>query len=355
MNQPDIRRIDRTEALSLYREAPLTELGRRAFEIKRARYGNRITYVQNQHVNPTNLCVYSCTFCDFSAKPRDTHAYSLSEEDILKGLARLAISEAHIVGGLWPKWGFERSLDLVRKIRSVRPDIYIKAFTAVEVAYFARMERTDIASVLRRMIDAGVDLMAGGGAEVLSDRIHLELYRDKIGPREWLGIHEAAHRMGLPSNATLLFGHIETDEEIVDHLLQLRRLQDIAPGFQSFVPLAYQPGKAGLRQRMVSAPRCLRVVALSRLILDNFSHIKAYWPTLQEETATTALNFGADDLDGTLGRERIMQLAGSNSPAMQTADLLERMIRHAGQEPAERDGTFEIIRSEPVVAGASGV
>lgn len=348
MNLPDIRRIDRAEGLSLLREAPLTELGWRAFAVKQARYGNRITFVQNQHVNPTNLCVYSCTFCDFSAKLGDTHAYSLSEKDILKDLVRPAITEAHVVGGLWPKWGLERSLDLVRKIRSLRPDIYIKAFTAVEVAYFARLGRTDVASVLSEMIDAGVDLMPGGGAEVLSDRIHLELYREKIGPREWLGIHETAHRMGLPSNATLLFGHIETDEEVVDHLLQLRRLQDKAPGFQSFIPLAYQPGKSGLRRRMVSAPRCLKVVALSRLLLDNFPHIKAYWPTLQEETATTALNFGADDLDGTLGRERIMQLAGSSSPERQSADLLERMIRHAGQEPAERDGAFEIVGSQPV-------
>ena len=349
------KRIHRSEALSLLRDAPLTELGRRAFVVKQARYGNRITYVQNQHVNPTNLCVYSCTFCDFSAKPNDPHAYTLSEAEILNGLESPAIREAHIVGGLWPKWGLHRSLDLVRKIRDARPDIYIKAFTAVEVAYFARMERTDISSVLTQMIDAGVDLMPGGGAEVLNDRVHSKLYVDKIGPNEWLKIHGAAHLMGLPSNATLLFGHIETDEELVDHLLLLRCLQDNAPGFQSFVPLAYQPGKSGLRQRMVSAPRCLRVVALSRLVLDNIPHIKAYWPTLQEETATTALNFGADDLDGTLGRERIMQLAGSDSPEQQTCNLLERMIHNAGQEPAERNGTFQIVRSQPVAAAASGV
>lgn len=355
MNLANSKRIYRTEALSLLRETPLIELGRRAFAVKQARYGNRVTYVQNQHVNPTNLCVFSCTFCDFGAKPGDPHAYSLSEDDILQDLECPMIKEAHIVGGLWPKWGLQRSLGLIRRIRIARPDMYIKAFTAVEVAYFARMERTDISSVLAQMIDAGVDLMPGGGAEVLSDRVHLELYGDKIGPKEWLKIHGTAHLLDLPSNATLLFGHIETDEEIVDHLLLLRCLQDNAPGFQSFVPLAYQPGKLGLRQRMVSAPRCLRIIALSRLILDNIPHIKAYWPTLQEETATTALNFGADDLDGTLGRERIMQLAGSDSPEHQTSNLLEHMIHHAGQEPAERDGMFQVLCSQPVAVGASEV
>lgn len=306
--------------------------------------------MQNRHVNPTNLCVYSCRFCDFASKPGDAHAYDLTEDQILDDLGFPHLTEAHIVGGLWPKWGFERSLGLIRRIRTKYPHISIKAFTAVEVAYFARMERQDIDVVLRRMLDAGIELMPGGGAEVLSERIHKELYKDKIGPREWLAIHERAHGLGMPSNASLLFGHIETDEEIVDHLFALRELQDRTGGFVSFIPLVYQPGKSGLVSRMISALRSLRVVALSRLVLDNIPHIKAYWPVLGEETAVAALNFGADDMDGTLGKERIMQLAGSDAPEAQSAEHMARLIRLAGQEPVERDGHFGPVSRETATA-----
>lgn len=339
-------RFTRNEARALLRETPLLELGRRAFDCKRARYGDCVTYVRNRHVNPTNLCVYTCKFCDFAAKKGDEHAYILTEDEILAGLNDPDLREAHIVGGLWPKWGFDRSIALVRRIRAARPDLYIKAFTAVEVAYFARIARMDIESVLRAMIDAGVDLMPGGGAEVLSERIHRELFPDKIGTEEWLAIHEKAHCLGLPSNATLLFGHIETDEEIVDHLLQIRDLEDRAPGFQSFVPLVYQPGTTQIAPRQAGAPRCLRIVALARLVLDNVPHIKAYTPTLGVETAVAALTFGADDLDGTLGQERIMQLAGTASPASLTAQVMDRMIRQAGQVPVERDGVFHPVAGE---------
>lgn len=343
-------RITRADALKLLRLAPLLELGLRAFDEKRARHGDRITFVQNRHVNPTNLCVFSCRFCDFSSKPGDAHAYVLTEDQILDDLSTPHLREAHIVGGLWPKWGFERSLGLIRRIRAMYPHISVKAFTAVEVAYFARMERQGVDAVLRRMFDAGIELMPGGGAEVLSERVHKELYKDKIGPREWLAIHERAHRLGMPSNASLLFGHIETDEEIVDHLFALRELQDRTGGFVSFIPLVYQPGDSGLVGRMVSAPRSLRVVALSRLVLDNIPHIKAYWPVLGEETAVAALNFGADDMDGTLGKERIMQLAGSEAPEAQTAEHMARLIRLAGQEPAERDGHFDLVLREAATA-----
>lgn len=340
-----MNRIDRTEALDLLQHADLHELGRMAFARKRELHGDRITYVSNLHVNPTNLCVYSCRFCDFAAKKNDDHAYMLSEEDILESLSHPDILEAHIVGGLWPKWGYERSLNLIRLIREVRPDLWIKAFTAVEVAYFANMERTSSIEILQGMIDAGVDLMPGGGAEVLSDRIHAELYADKIGPADWLRIHGEAHDLGLPTNATLLFGHIETDEEIVDHLIQLRELEDDKPGFVSFIPLAYQPGHTQVVSRLVDAPRSLRVIALARLMLDNIPHLKAYWPTLQVETAVAALNFGADDLDGTLGKERIMQLAGTESPARLSGQFMERMARQAGQIPMLRTGCYEDANS----------
>ena len=336
-------RVIEHDALGLLHDAPLLELGQRAFMAKRARYGDRITYVINRHVNPTNLCVYACAFCDFAAKKGDRHAYVLDEEAILRDLVDPALAEVHIVGGLWPVWGMTRSLALVHRIRDMRPDLWIKAFTAVEVAYFARSERIATEDVLQRMIDAGVDAMPGGGAEILTGRIHAALYPQKIGPDEWLAIHRLAHRLGLPTNATMLFGHIETDDAIIEHLLRLRELQDETGGFQSFIPLAYQPGETQLVSRMVSSPRCLRIVALSRLVLDNVAHIKAYWPTLQVETASAALSFGADDLDGSLGKERIMQLAQSAAPAQLSTVFMEKMIRHAGQLPARRDGRFGIL------------
>lgn len=334
--------LDRAAALHHLQKTPLLELGRLAFDAKRARYGDRITYVHNRHVNPTNLCVYSCKFCDFAAKKGDAHAYELSEDQILRDLEDPSLVEAHIVGGLWPGWRFSRSLDLVRLIRAARPGLWIKAFTAVEIAYFARMERTTTRAILERMQDAGVDMVPGGGAEILSERVHLALYRDKIGPSDWLRIHEEAHVIGLPSNATMLFGHIETDEEIVAHLFQLRELQDRTGGFQSFIPLAYLPGETRIVPRAVSAPRALRIIAISRLVLDNFEHVKAYWPTLGLETAAAALSFGADDLDGTLGRERIMQCAASESPAALTRQFMEQIIRDGGQLPTPRNGRFEL-------------
>ena len=346
--------INRKEALDMLRHMPLIELGRLAFDSKRARYGNIITFVRNRHVNPTNLCVNRCAFCGFSAKPGDPHAYVLDESRILADLEDAALREVHVVGGLHPEWNFARSLELIRSMRLQRPDLWIKAFTAVEVAYFARSEgHGDPERILGALQEAGVDQLPGGGAEVLSDRVHRQLCPGKLAPAAWLEIHRQAHRMGLPSNATLLFGHIETDEEIVDHLFDLHTLQEEAPGFQSFVPLAYQPENSGLALRPVSATKALRVVALARLVLDMIPHVKAYWPSLHLETAAAALNFGADDLDGTLGQERVMHLGGSDMPQQLDRKDMESLVRHAGQRLAERDGAFRLVEpAEPVKAGA---
>lgn len=330
--------------LRLLRETPLLELGEMAFSQKRARYGNQVTFIFNRHINPTNLCVYSCKFCDFAAKPGASHAYALEEQQILKMVKDLEIREVHIVGGLHPVWNFSRYLNLIRAIRRARPDLWIKAFTAVEVAYFAQMERhRNVERVLKEILDASVNQLAGGGAEVLSERLHKALYPHKIGPEAWLAIHRRAHGLGLKSNATLLFGHLETDEEIVEHLLLLRNLQEETGGFQSFVPLAYQPGNTQLVPRLVSGIRCLRIIALARLVLGNIPHIKAYWPSLQVESAAAALTFGADDLDGTLGHENIMRLAGTGSPAHMTRAHLKRMADHAGQHLRERSGDFQVL------------
>ncbi len=331
---------DRIAAREMLADMPLYELGKLAFAAKQARFGDVVTYTVNRHINPTNLCVHSCKFCDFAAKPRDSHAYILDEPTILQSIEAPELNEVHIVGGLWPNWGLERSLRLVREIRRVRPDLWIKAFTAVEIAFFAKLEGLTTREVLLSCKDAGVDALPGGGAEVLNDRIHQALYADKIGPSEWLAIHGESHEVGLPTNCTLLFGHIETDDEIIDHLLALREQQARTGGFDAFIPLAYQPGKTLIVPRMASPERCLRIIAVSRLLLDNIPHIKAYWPTLQVETAAIALNFGADDLDGTLGIERIMQLAQTQAPAGMTPQRLEQIVRDAGQVPMRRDGSF---------------
>ncbi len=354
MNErPHHSRIGRAQALDMMRAMPLLDLGRMAFESKRARYGDAITFVRNRHVNPTNLCINGCAFCGFSAKAKDAHAYVLDEAEILATLEDPALREVHVVGGLHPEWDFGRSVNLIRAIRRMRRAMWIKAFTAVEVAYFAQSEgHADYGRILGTLRDAGVDQLPGGGAEVLCERVHSRLCRDKIGPATWLDIHRTAHQMGLPSNATLLFGHIERDDEIVDHLLALRALGDEAPGFQAFVPLAYQPGNRGLAARPVSSPKTLRIVALARLILDNIPHIKAYWPSLHLETAAAALSFGADDLDGTLGRERIMHSSGSEMPEQLGRGDMDSLARHAGQYLVERDGAFRPLEeAAPAQAG----
>lgn len=327
-------------ALDLLQNASLHELGRMAFDAKRKCFDDVVTYTVNRHINPTNLCVHECKFCDFAAKPKDNHAYSLDEAGILDSLRDADIDEVHVVGGLWPSWGLDRSVGLIEALRAALPDVWIKAFTAVEVAFFAKLSKLSIEETLRRLKQAGVDALPGGGAEVLSERVHRALYPDKIGPQEWLDIHRTSHAVGLPTNCTLLFGHIETDEEIVEHLFKLRALQVETGGFDAMIPLAYQPGTTKLTERMASPERCLRIVALSRLILDNVPHIKAYWPTLQLETACTALTFGADDLDGTLGLERIMQLAKTGAPARMHAAKMEALIRDAGQVARRRSGSF---------------
>lgn len=343
-------RVSRDEALTLLRNWPLHDLGKLAFGRKRALHGDVATFIVNQQINPTNLCVHSCKFCEFAAKPKDSHAYSLEEDAILAGLDDPNLTEVHIVGGLWKTWDLKRSLDLVRRIRREKPDLWIKAFTAVEVDFFAKCTKSTWAEVLEQMRDAGVDGMPGGGAEVLNERIHQALYKDKIGPETWISVHETAHRMGIPTNCTLLFGHIETDEEIVDHLITLRESQDRVKGFEAFIALAFQPGETGITRTLVSPMRCLRVIALARLVLDNIPHIKAYWPTLQLETGVTALGFGADDLDGTLGRERIMQLAGTGAPEGMGVQLMERLIREAGQVPMRRNGRFTRLPEAPGAA-----
>jgi aminodeoxyfutalosine synthase len=336
-------RLGREDGLRVLSTWDITALGKMADYVKRAKTGDFVYFVMNRQINPTNLCVLECTFCDFAAKPGDDHAYEMSMDEILGKLSN-DLSEVHIVGGLHPKWKFEDYLNIVARIHESFPSIQIKAWTAVEIDWFARIGRMSIREVLERLRQAGLQSLPGGGAEVFSERVHQATFKTKIGADRWFEVHRIAHEMGFASNATLLYGHIETYEERIAHMLRLRDAQDQTPGFLSFIPLALQPGNTGLVERQASSIEDLRTVACSRLLLDNFDHIKSYWVMLGEETASIALNFGASDLDGTIGEERIAHYAQAQSAVGLARDKLVDMIRESGKVPAERDALYNVVR-----------
>ena len=337
------KRLSREDGLTILNTWDLVSLGRMADHVKRSMSGDHVYFVINRQLNPTNLCVLDCKFCDFAAKPLEPHAYEMSMDQVLSHVSE-ELSEVHIVGGLHPTWTFDQYLDIMKAIHETYPRVQIKAWTAVEIDWFARIAEISIEEVLHKLREVGLASLPGGGAEVFSARVREALFKRKIGEERWFEVHRIAHRMGIPSNATLLYGHIETYEERVDHMLKLRDQQDETPGFLSFIPLAFQPGHTGIVDRQASAIEDLRTVACSRLLLDNFPHIKSYWVMLGEETASVALNFGANDLDGTIGQERIAHAALAKSPVGLARDRLVEMITEAGKVPVERDALYEVIR-----------
>jgi aminodeoxyfutalosine synthase len=325
-----------------------------AKQVKEKRYGKKAFYVLNQKLEPTNVCVLSCKFCDFATKRGQPNAYEMTIEEMVRKCSG-DISEIHISGGMPPEWTLENYVAIVRALRQAYPTVGIKAFTAVEVEWAARISRQSIESVLRQLKEAGLTALPGGGAEVFSERVRKELFPFKIGAKEWLEVHRTAHRLGIPTNATLLYGHIETPEERWRHLELIRELQDEAlqstsegAAFMSFIPLAFQPGTTGLAVHPPTVHDDLKLLAISRLYLDNIPHIKAYWITLGEETASTGLHWGADDIDGTIGGERIMHDAGAKSPTQMARERLEELIREAGCEPVERDALYHAVEREAV-------
>lgn len=336
-------RLTAEDGLLLFGSSDVHGLGFMANWVKEKKTGRQATFVVNRQINPTNICVLSCRFCDYATKEARPNAYRLSKEDVL-GKCNEDLKEVHIVSGLYRGWTFEEYLDVVRVIKEHYPQIQIKAYTAVEIDFFARRENVSIEDILKRMIQAGVVCIPGGGAEVFSERVRKALFPFKIGAPRWLEIHRAAHRLGLRSNATLLYGHMETHEERVNHILKLRDLQDETHGFLSFIPLAYQPGTTKVVERQASVIDDLKTIAASRLLLDNFDHIKAYWVTMGEDTASIALNYGADDIDGTIGEERIMHAAQASSPTQMARERLRALIREAGRIPAERDCLYETVK-----------
>jgi aminodeoxyfutalosine synthase len=331
-------RLSLEDGVTLFATNDLISLGKMAHHVQRERSGDAVYFILNQKIEPTNICVLACKFCDFATKAGRPDAYEMTIHEILHKLTP-EIHEVHITGGLHPEWKWEYYLEMLRQIKTNFPNVDIKAFTAVEIDFFHKKFKMPVEEVLRQLKEAGLRTMPGGGSEVFSERVRKRLFGSKIGAKAWLDVHRTAHRLGIPSNSTILYGHIETLEERVIHMLKLREAQDETGGFLTFIPLAFQPGDTGIKpaNRFTSAIDDLKMIAVSRLMLDNFQHIKAYWVMLTEEVASVALNFGADDLDGTVGGEKIAHDAGATSPMKLAKDQIIKIIRDGGKIPVERD------------------
>jgi aminodeoxyfutalosine synthase len=333
------------DGIALYNSQDLISIGKMAHWLQREKSGDAVYFVVNQKIEPTNICVLSCKFCDFAVKKNSPEAYEMTIEAILEKL-NPELLEVHITGGLHPDWQWDYYVNMIREIKRHFPKIDVKAFTAVEIDFFSKKFKKSIEEVLLELKEAGLRTLPGGGAEVFSERVRRLLFNQKIGAKRWLEIHKTAHQLGIRSNATLLYGHIETIEERVGHLILLRELQKETGGFLSFIPLAFQPGDTGIKPRnqFTSAIDDLKTIAISRLMLHNFDHIKAYWVMLTEELAAVALNFGADDMDGTVGGERIAHDAGAISPMQLAKNKLIKIINDANKIPVERDIFYKPVK-----------
>lgn len=347
--------LTQADGLELFAHPNLMEVGGLANQVRERLHGDRAYFNRNLHINPTNVCVSACKLCAFSRrKSTDAGAFVLGvDEAVGKLRACLAAGhspgEVHVVGGLHDGLPFDYYTNLVAGLKAAGPDITIKAFSAVEIFFFHRLYGMSIEEVLRRLMAAGLAALPGGGAEILSPRVRKLICPNKCGADEWLEVHRTAHRLGLPSNATMLFGTVETLAERVEHLLRLRELQAETSGFLAFVPLPFHPENNALGERPApTAAESLRTLAVSRLLLGNVPHIKAYWVSLGLATAQTALWFGADDLDGTVSEEKIYHEAGAPTPLALLPGELVRLIRAAGRVPVERD-TFYLAAPSAAV------
>ena len=352
-------RLSFDDGVALYKTPDLLAVGWLANYVREKRHGNIAYYNVNRHINPTNVCVAHCKLCAFGRDPGAPGAYTYTLEEMYERAAqgvREGATEIHIVGGLHPDLPFDFFLELLRGLKQQHPHVHLKAFTMVEVHYFSRIAKLTIEETLRKMKEAGVDSCPGGGAEIFHPRVRRIICDHKVSGTMWLSIARTAHEIGLRSNATMLFGHVETLEERVDHLMRLRETQDKTHGFQTFIPLEFHPANTGLAH--IPRPTgmdALKTIAVSRLMLDNFDHIKAYWIMLTPRIAQIALQFGADDIDGTVVEEKIYHDAGATTPEHLTRAELERLIRAAGRVPVERDTLYNRVNraSMPLVAPAS--
>jgi aminodeoxyfutalosine synthase len=342
------QRLELEDGVRLFESPDLLAVGWLANREREKRHGARTYFNYNLRLEPTNVCEASCLFCSFARlKPGMPEAYTMSLEeawDKLRQRANQPLTELHIVNGLNPDLPFSYYTDLLRGFKRIRPGIHLKCFTAVEIAFFADLYGMSDTQVLTELMEAGLDSLPGGGAEIFAERVRKKICHDKCGTERYLDIHRIAHRLGLRSNVTMLYGHIETMAERVDHMLRARALQDETAGFQAFIPLAFHPDNNQMRKLPApSGTDTLRVHAVSRLMLDNIPHIKAFWIATGLELAQAALWFGVDDLDGTVQEEKIYHMAGSATPEGMTTAGLGRLVRAAGRQPLERDTLYKIV------------
>ena len=336
-------RLSIEDGLFLFRYPNLNSIGQLADMIKQSRFGDNAFFNHNVHVNQTNICVLACKFCAFRRSPKEKDAYAMSVEDYLAEVGRYAdfVDEVHSVGGLHPKWKVEHYEKLFSMCKSKFPSLQIKALTAVEIKHLATQSDLTVEEILSRLHSAGLDSLPGGGAEILDDEIRDVICRGKESSQEYLDIHHTAHKLGIPTNCTMLFGTIENSGHRVKHLLSLRDLQEKSEGFQCFVPYPYLPDSSRLPQaQLASGSEILRVIAVSRIMLDNIPHVKAYRMNISDGIAELALRYGADDIDGTVQQESIMHLAGSTTPLTHNLDDLSRLIRGAGCIPIQRNTRY---------------
>jgi aminodeoxyfutalosine synthase len=344
-------RLNGQDALALYQSKDILAIGWLANHVRERMHGNKTYFNVNRHINPTNVCVAYCRLCAFGRKKDAPGAYTMALEEAFQTAASgysEAVTEFHIVGGLHPDLPFEYFLDLTKGLKDRFPRVHLKAFTMVEVAYLAKRAKLSIRDTLVAMKNAGVDSLPGGGAEIFAERVRHIICDHKIDGSQWLETAKIAHELGLKSNATMLYGHIETDEDRVDHLLKLRDLQDQTGGFQTFIPLAFHPDNTPLSHLpWTTGFTDIKQIAISRLVLDNFAHIKAYWQMLTPKIAQISLRFGSDDLDGTVIEEKIYHDAGAETPQGLRRQELMRLITEAGREPIERDTFYRpVTRTE---------
>jgi len=349
-------RLDFDEGMRLYSHPDLLAVGRMADLVRQRRHGDVVFYNVNRHINPTNVCVYTfdCKFCGFAAVKGEEHAWEMSHEEVWAHAAKQggdAATEFHIVGGLHPDLSLEWYCEMLTGLRERFPNAHLKAFTAIEIGWFAQREKISIEDVLARLRVAGLGSLPGGGAEIFDTQVREEICNGKLDAEEWIEVHRVAHGMGIRSNCTMLYGHVEGPEHKVDHLMRLRALQDETSGFNCFIPLAYHPENnyLGLRYH-TTGTEDLRHLAASRLVLDNIDHLKAYWIMITPKLAQLALSFGADDIDGTVVEETIYHMAGAETDQHMTRADLERIVREAGFRPVERDTLYNPVGSASVTS-----
>ncbi len=345
------QRLDVDDAVALYRSRDILAVGWMANHVRERMHGDRTYFNVNRHINPTNVCVAACRLCAFGRKKDAPGAYTMALDEAFETAASgytESVTEFHIVGGLHPDLPFQYFLDLCSGLKQRFPQVHLKAFTMVEVAFLSKIARLSIRDTLLKLKEAGVDSLPGGGAEIFTDRVRHIICDHKIDGAQWLDTAKLAHQVGLKSNATMLYGHIENDEDRADHLLKLRAVQDETGGFQTFIPLAFHPANTPLSHLSTTTGFMdVKSIAVARLVLDNFPHIKAYWQMMTAKVAQIALRFGADDLDGTVIEEKIYHDAGATTPQGMRRQELVRLITEAGREAIERDTMYRpVTRTE---------